>query len=233
MSTPLLELAARDPLPDPLGRPRLPLASDATSLSLLGAGTATPGAADAASPDLVRGVPGCSTGVLFPLPGATLSCSECILIFWSLSSTSFVLLGKRGSATRSSAPRHSVYLVPESNTVPSFPPLSPFDASFASQRDAAKRQALLHEIEIIYAEIQTANRTPWVEAAERRLARLRLRSSWTALNLARLSSDKSQATRKRDAAIEKAAEIKANILLHAQRRSQEKPQVCGPCLRCC
>ena len=126
-----------------------------------------------------------------------------------------------------------MYLAPESNTVHSFPLLSPFDVSFASLRDAAKRQALLHEIETMYAEVQTANWTPWAEAAQRHLARLRARSAWTAIKLAQLSRDKSQATREHDAAIEKAAKIKANILLRAQRRSQEKPQVCGFCLCCC
>ena len=66
----------------------------------------------------------------------------------------------------------------------STPPVS-FDASLA-QRDTAKREALLQEIETLYTTMQSTNRTYRVEAAERRLVRLRLRST---LNLARLSGD--------------------------------------------
>ena len=40
---PLREMTARHALPDPLGRPRLPLASDPAPPWLLGIGTATPG----------------------------------------------------------------------------------------------------------------------------------------------------------------------------------------------
>lgn len=51
---PLPALAVRDPLPDPLGRPRLLPASDISRLSMLGVGTSTPAVADATS-DLVQG----------------------------------------------------------------------------------------------------------------------------------------------------------------------------------
>ena len=67
-----------------------------------------------------------------------------------------------------------------------------------------------------------------VNAAERRLARLRLRSTWTALKVARLTGNNIKLTRERDVAIQNSIEIKAKILLHAQQRSQERAhQVCG------
>ena len=99
VSAALPALAARDPLPDPLDRPRLLLAIAPLPLSLFG--TVSPGVVDAA-PDLARALPGCSTRVvsLFPafcwpsvVPGAVISCPSCPLLLRSLSSAGSDPLG--------------------------------------------------------------------------------------------------------------------------------------------
>lgn len=128
-------------------------------------------------------------------------------------------------STPSPPSRGTSYNAPESYTVRLFPSLSLSTLRFAPQRDTAKSEALLREIETLYAKVQSTNRT---EGAERRLAQLRLRSAWAALNLTRLSGNK--ATEKRDAAIRKAIATKTLILLRAQRRSPEgAQQVCWLC----
>lgn len=97
-----------------------------------------------------------------------------------------------------------------------------------SQRDTAEREALLRERRALYAKIQFTNMTHVVKAAERRLARLRLRSTWTALKVAWLSGGNIKLTRERDTAIQTSVEIRAKILLRAQQRSRERAhQVCG------
>ena len=100
-------LAARDSLPDPLTRPRLPLATNPSPIPLLGVGTAAPVVVDVAS-NLVRGVPGCTTGVV-PLlqafwwfstaPGAARFLSFCRLIIGQLSGTVVVPLGECATST--------------------------------------------------------------------------------------------------------------------------------------
>lgn len=61
VSAPLLALAARDPVPDLLGRLRLPVVTDPPPPSLLDVDTATTGVAEAAT-GLKRGVPACTAG---------------------------------------------------------------------------------------------------------------------------------------------------------------------------